>query len=824
MRFRDTINFFIFTSLLFNHVSLVAKVTSYGKRRKKTEKIHPDNPNSADANIEIKPASLEASAIEHNPMQTIVCKPPRPLAPPTATEDVTDRIEINLENTDLQNFLKWVEDVFEVSFLSENIIKPLPQFSNKITFKTHKALTKKQVWDLFITLLDLFGLGIVEGSVPNLYKLQTTVATAPNTINKTPLDSYINVNWSELPDNDTRIRYIYFVRNSTFKTVYDIVGAFKSTTAAIQPMNELNAFILTDKAMNIRSIMQVVEEIDQASSPEALSVLKLQNADAEDVVKLYTSLTKEEDPRGLARFLGGKKPPTSVYFPETVRLFAERRTNTLVILGDAAGIKKVEDFIIEHVDVELKVPYSPLYVYELQYASAENVVEILSKVTKFSPGSPAAQSGGVREGDKYLQAMKFEAEPAGNRILIKAEKEDYLKVRDIIKQLDVKQPQIAIEVLIVNVIAIDNRELGVQIRSKDSGTVSRNLDFQNSGLPVAIGRAAPVINETTGSLLGNLITLAESQTPGATLLSITNAATGVWGLFKILQTRTNSNVVSNPFLITTNKYTAEVSVGETRRVQTAEIAGTRDTQAFDDLSANTNVKITPQINSIGIINLDVTISIDNFTFADPVSATRNTKTIKTNSNVGNRQVLAIGGLIRNENREDSSKAPLFGDVPVLGWFFKNKTKERRKDNLLVFISPRIVEPRLQGGMGHYTKDKAGEAKQSIGYGHTPPESRDPIHRWFFKDYPNEDEQYVDDFIAKQNPDICFEIPKSLYCTESCVGEETFTLNETTTGEVSAPVVAQMNEPVKIVENTPVPKKTPRSIADFLPHKETAGIA
>ncbi|MEX0940322.1 MAG: secretin N-terminal domain-containing protein [Candidatus Babeliales bacterium] len=794
--------------------SLIWEFPLYSRQYKRKKQAIQNTENNISANND-DDFKIKFAHMEHNPMQDIICKPCLSPYPLTATDDPNNLIEVNLENTDLANLLNWISDTFEVNFLTDDAIQPLPTggktvAGNKITFKTHKPLTKKQVWNLFLTFLDFFGFGLVEGTIPNLYKVRPTAINAPGSVNRSPLDSYINIHWEDLPDNDTHIRYIYFVRNTTLATIQGIVDAFRSTTATLKPLQDLNAFVLTDKASNIRSLMQIVTELDSIASPEAMSVLKLKNADAEDVVKLYNNLTKFEDPRGLAaRILGPKKTSPSVYFPETTRLIAERRNNILIILGDIESIKKVEEFIINHIDVELKVPYSPLYVYELQYASAGDIASILTDVTRFAQGTAAAQTGGVREGDKYLQPMTFKAEPSGNRLLIKAEKEDYLKVRDIIKQLDVRQPQIAIEVLIVNVISADNKEIGVQIRNKNSNTINGSLDFQTSGFPLAGGnRAAPVINPTTGSIMADLIQLARNQTPGATLISISNAASGVWAIFKLLQNHAHTNLISNPFLITTNKYQSEVSIGETRRVMTGIVKGATDTPVFDDVTANLTLRITPQINTIGMINLEISISIDNFIdTADPTSANRNTKTVVTNANVGNQQVLALGGLLETVQNESLSKVPILGDIPLVGWFFKNRVKVKRKDNLLIFISPRIVEPRLAGGINQYTKDKATSAKESLCGLRHPAEMRDPIHKWFFNDVINENTEYVDNFLAKQNPEQCIDIPESLYCQEPCL-------------EVSNCCIAQNdeydNQSTTIALENSKPKSKKRSITELVP--------
>ncbi|MGE0206739.1 MAG: secretin N-terminal domain-containing protein, partial [Candidatus Babeliales bacterium] len=752
-----------------------------------------------------------------------------PTRPKTATDDKEDLIEVNLEKTDLPNLLRWISDVFNVKFLSEDALQPSPSgrnlSGNAITFKTHTPLTKREVWDLFITFLDLFGFGLSEGTIPDLYKvLPTGPQGSPNLLSKAPLPSYINIPWQDLPDNDSTVRYVYLVKNSNLATIQGIVDAFRSNTSILRKLEDLNGLFMIDKSSNIRSIMQVVDELDKATQPEALSVLKLKNADANDVVNLYNQLVKTEDPRGIARFLGGKKP-TTIYFPEGLRMIPEPRTNTLIILGDKEGIKKAEDFIINHVDTELKIPYSPLYVYELQYTSAKDMAEILTNVTQFTGGSAAAAtSGGVREGDKYLRPMVFKAEDQGNRLLIKAEKEDYLKVRDIIRKLDVKQPQIAMEVLIVNVIQTNDRQLGVQIRNKSTNTVSKNLDFQTSGFPLANNtRSAPVIDQNTGSIMANLISLAQGQSVGSTLLTISNAASGVWGIFKILQNYAQTNIVSNPFLITTNKYTAQVSIGETRRIQTSTTSGVQNVAAFGDVEANLTVKITPQINSIGIINLVVDISIQNFTQADPNSATKDTKTVKTNANVANGEVLAIGGLLQSREDDATSKVPILGDFPVLGWFFKSKAKTKTKDNLLIFISPRIIEPMLAGGIGEYTQEKACKSKNIMGEARHPAEKRDPIHRWFFHDYPCEGTEYIDDFLASRNNEPvcrveCEECPDQIDPDYTCCGEPAtrFITTDAAVGTDAKKNSPAPKEKVILADNKAENKKSKKSLINFLP--------
>ena len=328
--------------------------------------------------------------------------------------------------------------------------------------------------------------------------------------------------------------------------------------------------------------------------------------------------------------------------------------------------------------------------------------------------------------------------------------------------------------------------------------------------------------------MGNLINLATAQSPGATLISIANGVSGVWAMVKLLEANVHTNLISNPFLVTTNKYTAEVSIGEQRYVQTGVVKGNRETDTFGYIDAFLTVKITPQINSIGIINLDIQINIDTFTdSADPSSANRDTKTIRTNANVGNKEVLALGGLLKTNKDEMSARVPILGEIPILGWFFKSKTKVNRKDNLLVFISPRIVEPRFEGGLNRYSKDKAMHAKNSMKEMVHPSERRDPIHRWFFKDTPCENTEYIDNFIAKKYQAVRKDTQDSIYY------DNTITLanNDPEVSDQSASDQSeqqiQSEQKNAVLANTTVTsehKQKKRSIADFMPAVNKEDVA
>ena len=741
--------------------------------------------------------------------------------PLTVSEDEEDSIELNFENADLQNFVKQIEDIFEVTFISDDALSPLPQGkkaikNNKISFKTNIPLSKKESWNLFVTFLDIAGFAITPQADPKIFRITTIDAAR-----KSPLPTFIGVDYKTLPDTDELIRYVYFLENASVDTIMEIVGPLRSSSSqGLIALREHKGFILTDKAYNIKMLMAIVRELDKVSVPESMSILKLRNADADAVQKLYQELLPKEETT--SRFFT-KKQPTSLFFPENTRIIADPRTNTLILLGPQTAIKKIEHFIVKYIDVELDQSYSPLYTYQLKYADAETIVDIMSKVTAFGAGTAAGTFGGVRGVDQYMRPMAFIAEKETNRIIIKGHYDDYIKAEKIIKQLDAKQPQAAIEVLIASVDLNDTKNLGAQIRSKEpgpNGLLGNNIKFQTSGM---FGDS-PVVtrpgNAVTGAerLLGNLVNLVIGAVPGTTFLTLGKDAFGVWGAFQALQTITDAEVVSNPFILATNNAKATVSIGEQRRIITSEIVATDTRQnAFDANNALLEVTITPQINSDGMIALTIKITINDFanpdnsaTSASGANATQNTREIYTNAIVANKEVLALGGLIRNNIQNLETKVPILGDIPILGWFFKNKRKINIKQSLLVLISTSIIESNKGEEMKAFTSEHINDYQNTINYMESTAVNRDPIHRLFFQDKADRAKGSVEGLIFERQA-------KKEQATLIQQAEAAEIANKASSEKLKETSGQAHNSLIETMHNK---KRTQLSLAQFLRDKET----
>ncbi|RTL07203.1 hypothetical protein EKK58_03440 [Candidatus Dependentiae bacterium] len=653
-------------------------------------------------------------------------------------EDEQPFIELNFENADLQNFVKLIEDIFDIIFISDDAIDPLIKGAkaikgNKITFKTEKPLSRNQTWELFVTFMQIAGLAVVKhSSLSHTYRI-TTLESA----RKMAIPAFIGTEYQALPDSDEMIRYVYFIENSNLETIKNVVDSLRSTSSSFIILQEQKAFILTERAYNVKKLMEIVKELDKATIPQTMSLLQLKQADAKTVKELYDTIVGVDDKNPANRFMNQKKAPTSTYFPENLKIIVEPRRNALILIGPEAATKKVEDFVKKYIDTEFSQPYSAYFVYQLKYADANTIADIMSNVTQFGKDTDAGKFGGIRGDDQYLKQLLFVPEKETNRLIIKGKFEDYMHAVEILEKLDSPPAQVEIEILILSVILQDTKSLGAQIRSKEgnSSLLGSNIKFQTSGL-----FQSSKIQENSGDvsgvnrLLGNLLQVVQGAASGNTIISLGSDLYNVWGVFQALQKVANTNTVANPFLTATNKTPAVVSLGQTRRVVTSTVVGSTTQDSFGEQKAELKVQITPQINSDGMIVLELDIQFDDFVNATNFSdATKNVRQIKTATIVANNEILALGGLVRAQSSDDMSKTPIVGDIPFLGWLFKNKQKAQQKDNLLILISSHIIDSHASETVKDMTQKHVDEYYSTLGQMVDAAARKDPINKMFFEE-------------------------------------------------------------------------------------------
>ena len=149
------------------------------------------------------------------------------LYPKNVKDNTNENIEVNFNKTEFNNFLSWIESIFHVSFITGDALNPTPKDltklgGNTITYQTNRPLSKKQVWRLFLNFLELFNLSAIPYEYEDDHPTSFNIIPSPQS-KRAALPSFIGTDYKELPDDDTRIRYVYFVQNAQVNSIYNVI-------------------------------------------------------------------------------------------------------------------------------------------------------------------------------------------------------------------------------------------------------------------------------------------------------------------------------------------------------------------------------------------------------------------------------------------------------------------------------------------------------------------------------------------------------------------------------------------------------------------------
>ncbi len=636
---------------------------------------------------------------------------------------------LNFENAELSNVINYITSKKDI-----NIVPTKETAGARISLSMRKPMTPDEAWNLFFTIIESAGFTVVKAGP--IYKV------VRQDVKKTePLPAYINVATKDLPDSDLTIRFVTILQNIATSDVEQLMRGMLGAGGDLIVQPNLNGFIITDKCYNIKAAMKVINELDQAGIQEVFKVLPLKRSEARDVKALLDQLIKQPEGNPIARaLLLGRQGESSVeYFSSSTKIIVEERSNSLILLGTNMAIKKIEDFIDQYIEHNEKMVESPIHYYPLQNADAAQIKGILEEVVNASSESGADQYGGVRNGGKYFRKMRFEVDQPNNALVISSvDKQDWKILKKTLQDLDKHQPQVAIETLIVNVAITDNKSIGAQLRLPNMKSPFDKLQWQTA----MVGAAATGGTQSQPNLLGDLGSFLRTISAGNTVLSLTNS-TGMWGFLQALKTQTNTSIIDNPFITIANRVSGTVSVGETKQVAQADFQGYGNSsyQGYIPKKADTKLTFKPQINLDGIINLGITINIDSFETGSDTS----NKMLQTSVAIANGQVLILGGFVKTQADESEQATPVLSRIPVLGWLFKQKTRNLVKTYTFLFISPTIVKPREKPGSELYTKMKLSKARDEIKNSVQTDWGKDPIHNWFFNSEKEDYHHKVPDF-------------------------------------------------------------------------------
>jgi general secretion pathway protein D len=690
----------------------------------------------------------------------------------TFDETAVRTFSFNYDNEDLINVINELAAEKEI-----NVILPqgVDAINAKLTLHVAEKLSIDQAWELLLTILDVAGFTVVPKNGLTMIVKNTTA------ISREPLPTYIGTNPDHLPDNDQRIRYLYYLANIQVSAEPDseinaILKDLLPADALFKFDKTTNSLIVVAKANMVKNAIFIIKELDQPGFQEKMVTIHLHHASARIVADLFNNNILKSVNEANRYRLDTRKQTELPYFSTFTKIIPEERTNSLIILGRSQAVERIENFIKEYIDVELESGKSILHIYQLQYLDAENFGPVLTKIVESSRIGGSEQSSAVGKEiggiERFFEEVIIKTDtPAegeargyygGNKLVIAARNKDWQQIKKLIEELDTPQPQVFLEVLVADMTIEDTRLLGNMVRNPEKIPILNQMQFQSAQLtPGVVTDSATEPTTVATDLLRKAFnsegestnddptsTIATFAQAGSTVASFNDNDGKTWGILEILDLFTHLKVLSHPHIIATNNKKAEVSIGEERylRDEVSGSLGGTTVRKFKPIQAELKIEITPRISADNTVNLQVLVNINDFIAGSDAQTIRK---VETNANIISGSIFAIGGLVSLATNHSANQTPLIGKVPGLGWLFKRRAGKVIKNNLTVFISPTIIQPRLREGMGKFTQDYIGITKNVFKDSQLFSSLKDPISRWFFSSY-TEVGGAIDEFTAKDD--------------------------------------------------------------------------
>ena len=626
--------------------------------------------------------------------------------------DEEELFSVNFRNVDLVLVIESVARLVGKNFLID------PRVRGSVTLIASEPVGADSLYDILLTILHVYGYTAVPSEQAiRILPAQVAQSFAPS--------SPPTAASAEIINEIITLKYVDTTQ------VVNVVRPLMSQQAQLVPLANNSKILVIDTRSNIERLKRIIASVDiiEADDMDIIGLRYTQASDIKTIVMaIYSSYKKLKN----------------------IDIQVDERTNRLIVIAPV-DIRRAIRALIADLDVELPSSSNVKVIY-LKFAKADRLAPLLESIISeegFNPGSISGSNSGSssngapnipdnvpeqvrqqaaqrqqRDNDQPEQSnasapptssagssisggapVTIQADEDLNALIVNGPREYIEAVMVLINQLDLPRAQVVIEVIIAEV----------------SNTITRSLGIDSVIYGPAGGYAADIT--------GNLASLAteDGTLDALSILDASNSGilTGIggassdlsagWGfLVKALHTDAYTNILSTPYIVTLDNQEAEFVVGDNIPVVTGSTDSEGDPfQTIERQDVGIALKILPQINGDNSIRMDLEQEISSVTdnTIDAVDVVTSTRKIVTSVNVRDGGLIALGGLMQDNQSESSRKIPLLGDIPIIGNLFKSQSNNVDKTNLMLFMRPRILKDDASVASLSYSKYNAMRLEQ-----------------------------------------------------------------------------------------------------------------
>jgi len=610
---------------------------------------------------------------------------------------------LNFDNADIYEVIQVIAEILDISYIID------PQVKGVVNIRSGKKIPMSQLQAVFRKLLNINGLDIrSEGEYNYIYmtkKPGSHLIFGPETVGK-------------LKDSPKFIIQVVPVMHLAASEAKKLLDPYVSEQGRIEILDNPNTLFITDYESKVVDVLMILARLDTSPlSSLKVRLVKVEKAPLFDI--------KDE----LTDILGALQVNNKGH--EGVTILALERGNSLLLVSSNKELLDSATRWVTELDVVPSEGRDNVYIYNVRNSVASELSDLVSDLISDQPGSGAratASQQASKTGDKKAgqaaaktvtskpappvrktgstqkttavegtgAGLRWAGEPSlvaddsRNIILIRALPADYTRLTRLLERLDNMPRQVLIEVMVAEVTLTDKWEMGIEWNMMSQGVFDHKLyDNYFTSNTNFIGNLDSA---------GNMIPHDDLATTAAGLTySLFEAGADMVGVLNAIADDTEVSILSSPQVMVLNNETALVNVGEQVPFvtnQTGDIASSNLNQSIEYKDTGVILKVTPRINYDGIIIMEINQQVSSVSeetvqgISSPIIKNRE---LDTKLAIKDGQTVFMGGLISNITNSIDSGVPWLKDIPLLGWLFKYQKEVEDKKELLVMITPYVIE-------------------------------------------------------------------------------------------------------------------------------------
>jgi general secretion pathway protein D len=646
-----------------------------------------------------------------------------------AQEKVTKRggeeyIEMDLNGVSLESVLEIVQRQTGKVFLFEERIKNI-----KVFMKGSPLIPKSALYSVFKSILEINGFALVKTGEGDS---EVVKILDRQRIKSQPTPTYpgarVRQDPSILPKDEEMVTMVYHLKYAESRTAAtSLRQVVNQQFGNILPIPNVNVLVITDLAPNMRRIVRILELLDTPGEQVEWEVIRLRWADPEETSGKIDKVLQVH--RRFAERLQIQLGPPA-------RLVPDLRTSSIVVQGSADDMARIKK-LLSQLDVPLEEEPSTIHLYRLKHTSAKgyedrpgmvdtvnaiinanpDLIRTLGRTEGATPGPemipgptgptpvpappvaprPRSSVGSRTTLGEKPQAVAI-ADEATNSLIVVAPQAYYSELRKIIDKLDVRRPQVLIEMAIIEVSSTQGLDIGVELAAIDRAAddSSRGFVATQFGMSNMVDRDGnPVSIESPGIPAGRQPKMGTGILAGVTYGSEFKIPV----LLNLIGKESDLTILSMPRVLTNANEEAEIkALAQVPTTSTSSNAAISQQTAFAGFQdAGITLKITPYISENRSLRLEIDQKIEEFSATESslvggvaLPPSKTTREIINTVTVPNHKTVVLGGLTSTVSKTSVTKIPLLGDIPIIGQLFRTESTSTTKRNLFIFITPHIL--------------------------------------------------------------------------------------------------------------------------------------